>query len=264
MSRDQQLAERLEELRHVFEMQPRRRLVEQEQLAAMRGAREHGTGVRQVPGELEALRFAAGERRHRLPELEVLESDIAERREPRSHFGRIGEESARLGYGELEHLGDAEPPAVRALAADVEHFLTVAPAIALGAAQVHVREELHLHVLEAVAAAGGAAAVTGVEAEGAAAVLALLRGGLSREQRADRIEGADVARGVRACRAADRVLIDHDHIIDELRARKTYKAPGILRRPAAVLEQRRVENVFDQGRLARARDSRDAHQALER
>ena len=261
---DQQLAECLEELRHVLEMQSRRRLVEQEQLAAMRGAREHGGGIRQVPGELQALRFAAGERRHRLPELEVFEPDITQWREPRGHLGRIGEERTRFGHGEVEHLGDAQAPAVRALAADVEHFLPVAAAVAVRTAQVHVREELHLHVLETVAAAGGAAAVAGVEAEGAAGVLALLRGGLGGEQRADGIEGADVARGIRARRAADRVLIDHDDIIDQLSARETRKPAGSFRRPAAVLEECRVQHVLDQGGLARARDSRDAYQALER
>ena len=50
-----------------------------------------------------------------------------------------------------------------------------APAVAVGAAQVHVGEELHLDVLEAVAAAGRAAAVAGVEAERARRVAALLR-----------------------------------------------------------------------------------------
>ena len=51
----------------------------------------------------------------------------------------------------------------------------IAPAVAVGAAQVDVGEELHLDVLEARAAAGRAAAVAGVEAEHAGAVAALQR-----------------------------------------------------------------------------------------
>ena len=197
-------------LRDVLEVQPRGRLVEQEQLAAMRGAREHRAGVRQVPGELQALRLAARERRHRLPELHVLESDVRQRRQALRDLGRIREEGARLGHGQLEHVRDVQAPPVGALAADVEHLVAVAPAVAVGAAQVDVGEELHLHVLEAVAAAGRAAAVAGVEAEGARGVLALLRGRLGGEQGADRIEGADVAGRIGAGGAADRALIDHD------------------------------------------------------
>ncbi len=47
----------------------------------------------------------------------------------------------------------------------VQHLRAVAAAVAVGAAQVHVAQELHLDVLEAAAAAGRAAAVSRVEAE---------------------------------------------------------------------------------------------------
>ena len=53
----------------------------------------------------------------------------------------------------------------------------VAASVAVGAAQVHVRQELHLDVLEAVARAGRAAAVARVEAERAERVAALDRHG---------------------------------------------------------------------------------------
>ena len=221
-------------------------------------------GLGQVAGELQALRLAARERRHRLAELQVLQANVRQRRQARGDFARVGEEGARLGHGQLQHVGDVQAPAVRALAAHLEHLLAIAPAVAVRAAQVHVGEELHLDVLEAVAAAGRAAAVAGVEAESAGGVLALLRRGLGGEQLADRVEGADVARRVGARGAADRVLVDHDHIVDQLGAGKAGELPGRLGGLAAVLQQRRVQHVLHQRRLARAGDAGDAHQPLQR
>ena len=95
---------------------------------------------------------------------------------------RVGEEGERLSHRHVQHFGDARAPAVRALALDVQHLVAIAAAVAVRAAQIHVRQELHLDVLEAVAAAGRAATVAGVEAERAGGVLALLRRRLGGEQ----------------------------------------------------------------------------------
>ena len=52
----EQLAERLQQLGDVFEVQAGGRLVEEEQLAAAGGLR----GIGQMPGELQSLCLAAG------------------------------------------------------------------------------------------------------------------------------------------------------------------------------------------------------------
>ena len=109
--------------------------------------------------------------------------------------------------------------AVGAFALELEHLVAVARAVAVRAAQVHVGQELHLDVLEAVAAAGGAAAVAGVEAERAGGVAALLRRRLAANSSRIAVERADVARGIRARGAADRRLVDQHDVVDELRAR---------------------------------------------
>jgi hypothetical protein len=75
-------------------------------------------------------------------------------------------------------------------------------------------KELHLDVLEAIAAARGAAAVSRIEAERAMRVATLLRERPGGEALANRVEGADLARRVRARGAADRGLIDHDDFAD--------------------------------------------------
>ncbi len=86
MARRQQFAERPEKLRDVVEMQPRRRLIKQEQLAVMRGARGHRSGFGQVTGQLQTLRLASGKSRYGLSQLDVFEPDVCERRQTRCDF----------------------------------------------------------------------------------------------------------------------------------------------------------------------------------
>src|SRR3990167_1752539 len=107
-----------------------------------------------MSSELEPLRFAAGQGRHRLAEPQVLQADVDQGFQfPRYEFITL---EKRNGFGnrEIQYIGDR-------LAADLhfEDLGPVAPAVAVGAAQVDVGEKLHLDVLEAVAAAGRAAAV---------------------------------------------------------------------------------------------------------
>src|SRR6185437_11099042 len=75
MARVEHAPERAQQLGDVVEMQARRRLVEQEE-RARRGARAARTLVRfrEVASELQALRLAAGKRRHGLTELQVVQA----------------------------------------------------------------------------------------------------------------------------------------------------------------------------------------------
>ena len=126
-------------------------------------ASDAARGLGQVAGELQALRFAAGERRHRLAE----PAGTRGRRRPaaaaRACTSRSPAKNASASRDRhLEHVGDR---ACAVAVVHLEHLGAEAPAVAVRAAQVDVGEELHLDVLEAVAAAGRAAAVAGVEAE---------------------------------------------------------------------------------------------------
>ncbi len=216
------------------------------------------------PGELQPLGFTAGQRRHGLAESQVIETDGSQRLEPVEHLAVVGEEHDRLGDRHFQHVGDAERRAVVAPDAHLEDLRTEALAVAVRAAQVHVGEELHLDVLEAVAAAGRAAAVAGVEAERAERVAALDRDGIAREALADRVERADVARGIRARRAADLRLVDHHDVVDELRALERPMRARRLGRLAVRAPQARVQHVLHQRGLARTRHARDADQASQR
>src|ERR1700722_7823652 len=193
MARRKELAECAQELCHVLEMQAGGGLIEEKKLAEMSRARCNRSGRGKVSGELEALRLAARKRGNRLAQLHVLESHVSKRRQARDDLSRVGKERARLRDCHLEHFGDVRAAPIGAFALDVEHFAPVAAAGAIRAAQIHVGEELHLHMLKTVAAAGRTAAVAGIEAEGACTVLALLRSRLGRVEFADGVEGADVA-----------------------------------------------------------------------
>ena len=92
--------ERRNELRHVGEMQARRRLVEQEQRALL------CTGVDELGRELQPLRLAARQRRHGLPKRQVLEPDVDERLQAHPHGVVAGEVVERLRDRHLEHVGD--------------------------------------------------------------------------------------------------------------------------------------------------------------
>ena len=154
--------------------------------------------------------------------------------------------------------------AVRALDADLQRLGAEALAVAVGAAQVDVGQELHLDVLEAVAAAGRAAAVAGIEAERAGGIFAQLRLGLGCKARADFIEGTDVAGGIGARGAADRRLIDQHRGVDQLGALESIEFAGRLGGLAMGLLQRRVQHVLHQRRLAGARNPGQANQAMQR
>ena len=234
---EQQAAQRAQQLGDVLEVQPGGGFVEQKQRAPC----DAEIGLRQVAGELESLRLATGQRRHRLPEAQVLEAHVGQWLQPGKHLALGGEERERLGHRQLQGRGDAEP-----LEQDLEHFRPVALAVAIHAAQVDVGQELHLDMLEAVAAAGGAAAVARIEAERARCVGALLRHRRRGVQLADRIEGADVACRVRARGLADRGLVDeHDlgHVLVSTQGAE--RARNLGGQPLG-LAQRRIQHILDQ------------------
>src|SRR5207302_10110858 len=117
----------------------------------------------------------------------------------------------------------------------------VALALADVAGDVDVGQEVHLDLDDAVALAGLAAAALDVEREAAGLVAARLRLRQAGEPFADRREGAGVGRGVRARRAADRRLVDVDHLVEVLQALDAIVRGRGLRRPVEPARNRLVE-----------------------
>ncbi|MQM38925.1 hypothetical protein KBTX_02946 [wastewater metagenome] len=242
-SLDQPL-EGAQEHRDVVEVQPGGGLVEEEQqpLAAAAAA----AVLRQVAGELEALGLAPGECGYRLAEAQVAEPDGGEGLQGPQDVRGVGEEVQGLGDGEVQHLGDGAGAVVVPRSrrqGDLQHLGAIAAAVAVRAAEVDVGEELHLDVLEAVAAARGAASAPGVEAEHPLGVAALARQRLGGEGLADGIEGTDVAGRVGARGAPDGGLIHEHHVVDVLPAVDASVGPGRIRGLALQFAQAVVEDA---------------------
>src|SRR5262245_8388317 len=185
----------------------------------------------------------------------------------------------RLLHVHLQDVADA-----LVLEADLQGLAVEAAAFADRTCDPHVGEEVHLQALRAIAFARLAAAAGLVETESAGLVAADLRLRQLRVQIADLIEDLDVRRRVRAWRAADRRLVDVDHLIDMLDAGDVLVLADLPRRafvllisvfglivgrlwPAACQEfflEALLEDVVDERGLARAADAAHADEQTER
>ena len=194
--------EAIDELYDVGEMEAGGRFVEDEERAAVAFGGEVG-------GELEALRFAAGERGRGLADAEVVEADVDQALELRLQLAVAAEESEGFAGGHVENFGDVE-----AAVFDFENLAAIAAAVALAAAHVDVGHELHVDGDVAATFASFAAAAGDVEAEGAGREVAGAGVGLLGEDFADEVEGFDRGERVRARRAADGRLVDEDHVFE--------------------------------------------------
>ena len=197
-----EVVQHFEQQLDVGEVEAGRRLVEQVHRAA-------GRLFHQLAGQLDALGFAAGERRRRLADLDVVEADRVQRAELVMDRGDVFEVGHRFLHVHLEHLGDA-----LFLVHHLQRFAIEAVAVADGARDPDVGQEIHFEPVRAVAVARFAAAALHVEAEPARLVAAALRLGQLRVEAADVVEQFDVRAGIRARRAADRRLVDDDQLVE--------------------------------------------------
>ena len=157
--------------------------------------------------------------------------------------GIAANSSAGLVDPHLEDVGDR-----LALVLHFERLRVVALALADLARHVDVGQEVHLDLDDAVALAGLAAPALDVEREAARRVAAQLGLGREREQLADQVERPGVGGRIRTRRAADRRLIDHDHLVERLGTDDpAVRAAGRLM--VQVLVERLDDDLVDQRRL---------------
>ena len=262
-----ELAQRAHELGNVIKVQAGGGLVEQEQRALARHSlTRFGSCLRRLGQEacqLEALGLTARQGRHGLAQRHVFEPHVHDGLQRADHVAVVGKHRSRLGHGEGQHIGHVQRLAA-ALDGDLQDLGAVALAVAVGAAQVHVAQELHLHMLKARAAAGGAAPVAAVEAEFGGGVAALLGQRRHGEQLADAVPRAHVAHGVGARCLADGRLVYKHHVRQMIRAQHAVVRAGRVGGLAKVPQQRGRQHVLDQAGLARAAHARHGDQALQR
>ena len=135
----------------VVGVEARRRLLEDVDRAARRRPGE-------LAGQLDALGLAAGQGRRALAELEVAQAQAGHGLQDAGHRRAVGEQPRRLVHGHRQDVGD-RPAAV----ADAQRLVVEAPALAIGALDVHVAEEVHTDPDEPRALAGLAPAAGDVE-----------------------------------------------------------------------------------------------------
>ena len=195
-----------EQLVDVRRMQSRRRLIEDVERLA-------GAALRQLGRELHALCLAARKCCRGLSETNVAKPHVADDFEFACDTRHILKEVHRLVDRHVEHLGDG-----LALVVHLERLAVVPCALADLAGNVDIGKELHLDLEDAVPTARFAASALHIEAEPPCLIPAHPRLAHLTEQVADRIEHARISRGIRARRAADRLLIDIDDLVDMLQS----------------------------------------------
>ena len=167
-----------------------------------------GVALGQLPGQLHPLRLAAGQRGRALSQFDVGQAHVHQGLQLAGQHRHRIEEGSRLLDGHVEHLVD-----VLVLVAHVQGLPVVALALALIAGDVDVGQEVHLHLDDAVALAGLAAPALDVEAEAPRLVAPGPRLLGLGEQFAYRGEQSGVGGRIGARRAADRALVDIDHLV---------------------------------------------------
>ncbi len=168
--------------------------------------------VGQMAGKFQALGLATAQSGHRLAEAQVAEAYIPERLQAVDDFGVRRKKGTGFADGQLQDLGNGSFRSLdcRLRQRHLQNLRPIAPAIAVGTAQVDVAQKLHLHVFETTAVTGGATAVAGVEAESAGGVTPGAGQFLRGKQFADRVEGTNVAGRIGTGGLADGRLI-HQH-----------------------------------------------------
>ena len=215
-----ELLERREEVLDVGPVEARRRLLQDI---------EDGAGRRpaHLGGELHALRLASRKSCRALAELEIAEAEALQDLEAGRETPRAGVERGRLRDAHLQDVVDR-----LAAVPHGERLVVEAAALAVGADDVDVAQEVHADLQEPRALACLAPAAGDVEREPALAEALGLRFGECGEQVADPVGEARVGRRIGPGRPADGGLVDLDDPAhgpfhrDAVRVRSGSEAPG--------------------------------------
>ena len=218
-----------------------------------------GRPLRQFAGEFHPLGLAAGERRRRLAEMEIVEADVAERLELPRDVGGICEDLPGVTDLHVQKLGDVLP-----LPADLERVFREPGTAADLARHPHVRQKIHVEPRGAVALAGFAAAAGHVETEPSRLPAPFLRLRQHREQIADVVPDLYISRRIASGRPADRRLVDHDHLVELIGPRDAVELAGHGRLAPEETSQLRLQHVAHERTFSTPGNPRHADEHAER
>src|SRR5207237_8432679 len=137
-------------------------------------------------------------------------------------------------------------------------LLVVPLALADFTRDIHIGQEVHLDLDDAVALAVLAAAALHVEAEAARLVAADARFRHLGEELTNVRNDACVRRRIGARRATDRRLVDIDDLVDEVQAGDLARGAGPVLGPVEVLRHASIQNVTDERALPGPADAGNA------
>ncbi|MNT23235.1 hypothetical protein D3C72_1586470 [compost metagenome] len=175
--------------RHVGHVQANGRLVQhvQRMRRLLATARDVVAHLAQLGDQLDALRFAAGQRRRRLAQRQVAQPDILHQLQRVRNIGHRCKKFHCLIDLHGQHVAD-----VLAAPGDRERLGIEALAVADVAWHLHVRQKAHADGAHALPFACGAAAIAGVERKARRGIAARTRLQRIGEEPSDRVPHADI------------------------------------------------------------------------
>jgi len=151
---------------------------------------------------------------------------------------------------EVQDIGD-----VFLFISDIQSLLREALALANLTLDINIGQEVHFDLNDPVSPAGFAAAAFNVETETSRFISADFRLGQLAEDIADMAEHAGVGRWIGPGRTADRALIDINDFVDIVHAQNVPVPSWFFFRTVQFLGQAFMQDLFDQRRFARTRNS---------
>ena len=232
----------LEELSHIGGVKSCRRLVED-----IKGPPGGTTG--ELLCQLDPLCLPPRELGRWLTEFDVGEADIVEGLKSSAHARDVCKEGERFLHRHLKHISDR-----LSFIADLQGLAVVASAFAHLARDINIGKKVHLDLLFSLSLTGFAAPSFNVETEPTCRVAAQpgVRG--AGEQSSDVVEELGVGRRIGAGSAADRGLVDLDHLVDPLDPKDVLVLTGPAGRLVKAVSEPAVEDILDEGALPRSRD----------
>ena len=204
-----------------------------------------------------------------MPQLDVFEAHIHDGLQSPNHVAVLCKQGSGLADGQVQHVGHVQVTCLGfahglTLDLDLQNLGAITLAIAIGAAQVHVRQKLHFNVFKTRSPASGAATISAIEAELAGRVAALTRQGRGGKNLAHRIPSAHIAGGVGSGGFTNGRLVHKHHIAQVVGTQQTVMCTGRFGGLAKMTHQSWGQHILNQTRLARAAHARDGDQALQR
>lgn len=236
---------------NVNEVQPSCRFIQQINCAARRTLAEFAS-------EFDSLGLATRQRRRRLAQLEIIQTDIVQRLQQLLDRSDVLEVFESLLHIEFQHVSNA-----LVLELHLQRFVIEAMPAADGARHPQIRQEIHFEFIAAVPFARFAASTADVEAEAARLVSAALRVRQLREEVADQIEDFDISGRIRSRSSADRRLVDVDRLVEML---QPHDRAMRSRCPVPLIEiaiEHLPQGVVDQRTLPRPADAGDADERFQ-